>query len=197
MEWIWQCLASSLPTTPAPSILTNPFPNPEWSGLFLLRWKTLGFICGLPPKSKCLILGTRCSVKKTLSPFFYTPKDLSKYLNDEFKESPTFNVTFDYDANTGIVTLKNPYSFKLRFSQSFDDFLGTPPILDKKFSITSLKARSAMYVHCDLVDPQSNSLNGGKSNLLVLLHRFAPHFPLWPTIRQTKLISGMFHRAKR
>ena len=174
VEWVWLCLASSLPTTPAPSILTNPFPNPEWFLSFAMKNPWLY----LRSPAKMEVLDSRDQVlgQKTLSPFFLHPHGPFQIPERRVKKSPIFNVTFDYDANTGIVTLKNPDSLKLRFSQSFVDFLGTPPILDKNFTITALKARSAMYVYCDLVDHQRNLLNGGKTNLLVLLHGFAPYF---------------------
>ena len=111
---------------------------------------------------KISVLNDEVQGEKSLSPFFYTPTTLAKYLNDDFKESPAFSVTFDYDPNTGVITLKNPDSLKLKFSPSFVDFLGVPGIVESDATIPNLKARSAMYVHCDLVDPARNLLNGTK-----------------------------------
>ena len=85
-------------------------------------------------------------------------------------------MTFDYDPNTGVITLKNPDSLKLKFSPSFVDFLGVPGIVESDATISNLKAKFVMYVHCDLVDPARNLLNGKKSNLLVLFQGFNPCF---------------------
>ena len=156
--------------------LDEPIPAAAQVGLTYFTMKNPSLYLRSP--GKISVLNSRDEVQgaKSLSPFFYTPTSLAKYLNDNFKASPSFNVTFDYDPNTGVITLKNPDSLKLKFSPSFVDFLDVPGIVESDATISNLKARSAMCVHCDLVEPARNLLNGKKSNLLVLFQGFNPYF---------------------
>ena len=55
-------------------------------------------------------------------------------------------MTFDYDPNTGVITLKNPDSLKLRFPESFVDFLGVPSIIEFDATIFLFCFKASIHI---------------------------------------------------
>ena len=140
-------LSVSTSDNPYTVLFDEPIPAAAQVGLISLTMKNPWLYLRSPGKISVLNARDEVQGEKSLSRFFYTPTSRAKYLNADFKESPAFSVTFDYDPNTGVITLKNPDSLKLKFSPSFVDFVGVPSIVESDATISNLKARSVMYVH--------------------------------------------------
>ena len=110
--------------------------------------------------------GSTSSVK-TLLEGHYTLEMMAKEIENIFKKE---EVTLPAEINTyaGALVIYNLENRRIRLDRDLAEFFGTGRTLQYITFIKRLNSPSTYFVHCDLVDPARNLINGKKSNLLAM-----------------------------
>ena len=109
--------------------------------------------------------GNTSSVKNLLEDH-YSLEMMAKEIENIFKKEVTLPT--EMNTSAGALVIYNLENRRIRLDLDFTEFLGIGRTLQFITFIKRLNSPSTYFVHCDLVDPACNLINGKKSNLLAM-----------------------------
>ena len=84
------------------------------------------------------------------------------------EQKKTIKLEFETENPNSGIKIINPFhdSYPISVSHSLANLMGTGTALSSKTYVKKLNTPSAYFIHCDLIDPSNNFLNGKRSDLL-------------------------------